>query len=45
MTVREDGMKSLALAEAPDHVCLRYRIRAFEPSLIAAGPSCCSAAA
>ena len=32
-------MKSLALVEAPDHVCLRYRIRAFEPSLIAAGGS------
>ena len=39
MAVREDGMKSLALVEAPDHVCLRYRIRAFEPSLIAAGGS------
>ncbi len=32
-------MKSLALVEATDHVCLRYRIRAFEPSLIAAGGS------
>ncbi len=32
-------MKSLALVEAPDHVCCRYRIRAFEPSLIAAGGS------
>lgn len=32
-------MKSLALVEAPDHVCLRYRIRAFEPSLLAAGGS------
>lgn len=32
-------MKSLALVEAPDHVCCRYRIRAFEPSLVAAGGS------
>ncbi|HEV3122077.1 MAG TPA: glycosyltransferase [Isosphaeraceae bacterium] len=26
-------MKALALVEAPDHVCCRYRIRAFEPTL------------
>jgi glycosyltransferase involved in cell wall biosynthesis len=36
-TVREDGMKALALVEAPDHVCSRYRIRAFEPALRSAG--------
>src|SRR5712671_2033096 len=33
----EDGMKALALVDAPDHVCCRYRIRAFEPALIRAG--------
>jgi glycosyltransferase involved in cell wall biosynthesis len=32
-------MKSLALVEAPDHVCCRYRIRAFEPSVLRAGGS------
>jgi glycosyltransferase involved in cell wall biosynthesis len=26
-------MKALALVDAPDHVCCRYRIRAFEPAL------------
>ena len=35
--VKEDGMKALALVEARDHVCCRYRISAFEPSLAAAG--------
>ncbi|HEX8199420.1 MAG TPA: glycosyltransferase family 4 protein [Isosphaeraceae bacterium] len=30
-------MKALALVDAPDHVCCRYRIRAFEPALAAAG--------
>ena len=30
-------MKALALVEARDHVCCRYRISAFEPSLAAAG--------
>jgi glycosyltransferase involved in cell wall biosynthesis len=33
----EDGMKLLALVESPDHVCCRYRIRAFEPALANAG--------
>src|SRR5918998_2088237 len=33
----EDGMKALALVDAPDHVCCRYRIRAFEPALAGAG--------
>ena len=32
-------MNSLALTEAPDHVCSRYRIRAFEPALRRAGVS------
>ena len=32
-------MKLLALVEEPDHVCCRYRIRAFEPALAAAGCS------
>jgi glycosyltransferase involved in cell wall biosynthesis len=32
-------MKALALVEAPDHVCCRYRIRAFEPALRASGGS------
>ena len=36
-TVTEDGMKLLALVESPDHVCCRYRIRAFEPALRRAG--------
>jgi glycosyltransferase involved in cell wall biosynthesis len=30
-------MKALALVDAPDHVCCRYRIRAFEPALDHAG--------
>lgn len=30
-------MKALALVDAPDHVCCRYRVRAFEPALAAAG--------
>lgn len=30
-------MRALALVESPDHVCARYRLRAFEPSLHAAG--------
>jgi glycosyltransferase involved in cell wall biosynthesis len=30
-------MKALALVVAPDHVCCRYRIRAFEPALKEAG--------
>ena len=30
-------MKALALLEAPDHVCGRYRVSAFAPSLVAAG--------
>jgi hypothetical protein len=30
-------MKLLALVESPDHVCCRYRIRAFEPALLDAG--------
>jgi glycosyltransferase involved in cell wall biosynthesis len=33
----EDGMKALALVHAPDHVCCRYRVRAYEPALEAAG--------
>jgi Glycosyl transferases group 1 len=33
----EDGMKLLALVESTDHVCCRYRIRAFEPALNEAG--------
>src|SRR3954454_18193052 len=33
----EDGMKALALVDAPDHVCCRYRIRAFAPALAGAG--------
>ncbi len=35
--VREDGMKALALVDAPDHVCCRYRIQAFAPALEEAG--------
>ena len=30
-------MKLLALVESPDHVCCRYRIRAFRPHLAEAG--------
>ena len=30
-------MNLLALVEAPDHVCCRYRIRAFAPALDRAG--------
>ena len=30
-------MKALALVDAPDHVCCRYRIRAFESALAEAG--------
>jgi glycosyltransferase involved in cell wall biosynthesis len=30
-------MKALALVEAPDHVCCRYRIQAFERALAASG--------
>lgn len=30
-------MRVLALVDAPDHVCCRYRIRAFEPALRRAG--------
>jgi glycosyltransferase involved in cell wall biosynthesis len=30
-------MRALALVDSPDHVCCRYRIRAFEPALAAAG--------
>ncbi len=30
-------MKALALVDAPDHVCSRYRIKAFEPALREAG--------
>ncbi len=32
-------MKALALLEAPDHVCGRYRVRAFAPALEAVGGS------
>jgi glycosyltransferase involved in cell wall biosynthesis len=32
-------MKALALVDAPDHVCCRYRVRAFEPALAASGIS------
>ena len=35
--VTEDGMRLLALVDSPDHVCCRYRIRAFEPALMRAG--------
>ncbi|APW63370.1 GT4 family glycosyltransferase [Paludisphaera borealis] len=38
-TVMEDGMRLLALVDSPDHVCCRYRIRAFEPALRDAGCS------
>ena len=34
-------MKALALVDAPDHVCCRYRIRAFEPALVRSGWSLC----
>ena len=30
-------MKLLALVDSPDHVCCRYRIRAFAPALLEAG--------
>ncbi|MFO0910261.1 MAG: glycosyltransferase family 4 protein [Isosphaeraceae bacterium] len=30
-------MKAIALVDAPDHVCCRYRIRAFEPALRRSG--------
>ena len=30
-------MKTLALVESPDHVCCRYRLKAFEPAVRAAG--------
>ena len=30
-------MRLLALVDSPDHVCCRYRIRAFEPTLKSAG--------
>ncbi len=30
-------MKALALVDTPDHVCCRYRIRAFEPAMNRAG--------
>ncbi|SIO59994.1 Glycosyltransferase involved in cell wall bisynthesis [Singulisphaera sp. GP187] len=30
-------MKALALVDAPEHVCCRYRLRAFEPALAEAG--------
>jgi glycosyltransferase involved in cell wall biosynthesis len=30
-------MRALALVEAPDHVCCRYRVRAFEKTLAASG--------
>jgi glycosyltransferase involved in cell wall biosynthesis len=33
----EDGMRVLALVDAPDHVCCRYRIRAFDSALGRAG--------
>lgn len=32
-------MKALALVDAPDHVCCRYRIKAFEPALERGGCS------
>ncbi len=35
--VMEDGMKLLALVDSPDHVCCRYRIRAFAPALVESG--------
>jgi glycosyltransferase involved in cell wall biosynthesis len=35
--VREDGMKALALVEARNHVCCRYRVRAFEATLAVSG--------
>src|SRR4051794_21714125 len=37
ITVKEDGMNLLALVDAPDHVCCRYRIAAFAPALERAG--------
>ena len=35
--VMEDGMRLLALVDSPNHVCCRYRIRAFAASLEAGG--------
>jgi glycosyltransferase involved in cell wall biosynthesis len=35
--VTEDGMRLLALVDSPNHVCCRYRIRAFQPALEQAG--------
>jgi glycosyltransferase involved in cell wall biosynthesis len=35
--VTEDGMKLLALVDSPDHVCCRYRIRAFAAAIAQAG--------
>jgi glycosyltransferase involved in cell wall biosynthesis len=35
--VMEDGMKLLALVDSPDHVCCRYRIKAFEPAMRGSG--------
>ena len=32
-------MRLLALVDSPDHVCCRYRIRAFEPNLVQTGCS------
>ena len=32
-------MNALALVDAPEHVCCRYRVRAFEPALLRAGIS------
>jgi glycosyltransferase involved in cell wall biosynthesis len=37
ITVKEDGMKALALVDAPDHVCCRYRIGAFATAMRASG--------
>jgi glycosyltransferase involved in cell wall biosynthesis len=33
----EDGMKALALVEARNHVCCRYRVQAFEETLAGSG--------
>ena len=35
--VTEDNMHLIGLVEHPDHVCCRYRLRAFEPILRSAG--------
>ena len=37
LAVKEGGMKALALVEARDHVCCRYRIAAFDRALRASG--------